>query len=73
MRISFGRLAFSILLCSCLLGCCQIKEGVCAVSDGHAAADADAGGAPAALHRDGSAFDPYLTAVFLIAASDAGG
>lgn len=45
MRISFGRLAFSILLCSCLLGCCQIKDGVCAVSDGHAAADADAGGA----------------------------
>ncbi|MDO5296083.1 MAG: hypothetical protein Q4F00_05475 [bacterium] len=45
MRISFGRLAFSILLCSCLLGCCQMKEGVCAVSDGNSPADAAAGSA----------------------------
>ena len=45
MRISLVRLAFSLLLCTCLLGCGQIKEGVCAVSDGRAAADAAAGSA----------------------------
>ena len=45
MHISLVRLAFSLLLCTCLLGCGQIKEGVCAVSDGRAAADAAAGSA----------------------------
>ena len=33
MRINFGKIAFSLVLCSCLLGCGQVKEAVCAALD----------------------------------------
>ncbi len=33
MRFNFGKIACSLVLCSCLLGCSQVKEAVCSALD----------------------------------------